>query len=192
MIQNILQAKLFTEQECKTIIEYSKLYNNFIVTPLSSLRENSRNVYFSTEDKAWTKSYNVWDIPVHSNTGWMYNRVYDWFSKESGLSLTRQIDAHKLHQYRTGDKFDKHTDNIGMPDRIWNLGIQLNNEYKGGDYIVHLESNTIFLSKEIGNVVAYTSDVVHEITEITEGERWSMVIKVHDWELISKTKKTLM
>jgi hypothetical protein len=214
MTQKILQNKLFTEEECKIIIGYSKVYSDFIVTPLSSLKENTRNVYYSTEEKShqdvvgWTKSYNVWDIPVHSDTSWMYDRIYKWFSNETGLNLTRKIeprfcketglnlngkiDAHKLHQYRVGDKFDKHIDNVGFPDRIWNLGIQLNDSYLGGDYIVYTDSNPTYLSKETGTVIAYTSDVLHEVTEIIEGERWSMVIKVHNWELILKNKITLM
>lgn len=101
-------------------------------------------------------------------------------------------NAHKLHQYVVGDKFSKHLDNFGYPDRLWNVGIQLNDSYIGGEYIIYQDSNSTYLSKEVGNVVAYTADTLHEITEITEGERWSMVIKIHDWEVLTKKKSTLL
>jgi predicted 2-oxoglutarate/Fe(II)-dependent dioxygenase YbiX len=48
------------------------------------------------------------------------------------------------------------------------------------------------LSKEVGNVVAYNSDTLHEITEILSGTRYSLVIKVHTWELFAKNKKSLL
>jgi predicted 2-oxoglutarate/Fe(II)-dependent dioxygenase YbiX len=61
------------------------------------------------------------------------------------------------------------------------------------NYICYNKNNNpIFISKEIGNVVAYSSDVLHEITEIKNGIRYSMVIKIHSWELFNKNKKTLI
>jgi predicted 2-oxoglutarate/Fe(II)-dependent dioxygenase YbiX len=73
------------------------------------------------------------------------------------------------------------------------LGIQLNSNYIGGDYICYDEKKQpIYLSKEVGNVVAYNSDTLHEITEILSGTRYSLVIKVHTWELFAKNKKSLL
>jgi predicted 2-oxoglutarate/Fe(II)-dependent dioxygenase YbiX len=77
-------------------------------------------------------------------------------------------------------------------DWIWNLGIQLNTNYVGGDYICYnINNEVVNISKEIGNVVAYQSDVLHEIKEIASGVRYSMVIKIHSWELIHKNEKSL-
>jgi hypothetical protein len=205
----ILQETLFTEKECKDIIEYRKKYTDYYVTPTWSLLDGTRTVYHKEqnfdgikyhEDKVWVKKYNVWDIPINDETYWFYDRLYTWFSNSTGISIDRDkyfnkdFAAHKLHEYVIGDRFDLHIDKSQSSlDRIWNLGIQLNSDYEGGDYICYdLNKNPIHISKVAGTVVAYTSDVLHEISEITKGIRYSMVVKLHSWELFEKNKKTMI
>lgn len=196
----VYQKVLFTEKECNEIIGYIKQYENFLVTPKNSLIENTRTVFYEDLESRWVKKYNVWDIPIDENTKWFYDRIYSWFSNTSGVKLDRDSyfntpnAAHKLHEYTLGDKFDLHIDKSwDNLDRIWNLGIQLNSNYTGGDYICYDEKNQpIYLSKEVGNVVAYNSDTLHEVTEILSGIRYSLVIKVHTWELLVKNKKSLL
>ena len=204
----IHQEVIFTKEECEKIIAYKDKYDLFLVTPKTSLIENTQTVYHKENDfngiktevgKNWVKKYNVWDIPINSETNWFYDRIYDWFINISGVKIDKNIyfnnpeSAHKLHEYGVGDKFDLHKDkNENTIDWIWNLGIQLNSNYVGGDYICYNANNEIInISKENGNVVAYQSDILHEIKEITSGVRYSMVIKIHSWELIHKNKKSL-
>jgi hypothetical protein len=196
----VYQKVIFTEKECNEIIGYIKQYENFLVTPKNSLIENTRTVFYEDTEIRWVKKYNVWDIPIDENTKWFYDRIYTWFSDTTKVKLDRDSyfntpnAAHKLHEYTAGDKFDLHIDKSwDNLDRIWNLGIQLNSNYTGGDYICYDEENQpIYLSKEVGNVVAYNSDTLHEITEILSGIRYSLVIKVHTWELVVKNKKSLI
>jgi hypothetical protein len=205
----IYQEVIFTKEECEKIIDYKDKYDLFLVTPKTSLIENTRTVYHKENDyngmevefgKDWVKKYNVWDIPINSETNWFYDRIYDWFINVSGVKIDKNIyfdnpeSAHKIHEYGVGDKFDLHIDkNEHYPDRIWNLGIQLNSEYQGGDYVCYNKTNnSVHISKEVGNVVAYTSDVLHEIKEILEGVRYSLVIKIHSWQIVKKDKKTLI
>ena len=196
----VYQKVIFTEEECDKIIEYKEKYENFLVTPKNSLMENTRNVFYEDSEIHWVKKYNVWDIPIDENTEWFYDKIYTWFSDTTGIKLDRESyfntlgAAHKLHEYTAGDKFDLHIDKSwDNLDRIWNLGIQLNSNYTGGDYICYDEENQpIYLSKEVGNVVVYNSDTLHEITEILSGIRYSLVIKVHTWELVVKNKKSLI
>lgn len=205
----IYQEVIFTKEECDTIINYKDKYDSFLVTPAWSLIDNTRTVYHKENNfngvktevgTDWVKKYNVWDIPINDDTNWFYGRIYNWFINVSGVKIDKSIyfnnpeSAHKLHEYVVGDKFDLHIDkNEYDSDRIWNLGIQLNSEYQGGDYICYDKNNTpVNISKGVGNVVAYTSDILHEIKEITEGVRYSLVIKVHSWELIEKNKKSLI
>ena len=49
------------------------------------------------------------------------------------------------------------------------------NEYSGGDTIVY-SNNKITLSKEVGSGIIFPSSTDHELTEITNGERFSFVI----------------
>lgn len=203
----IYQEIIFTKEECDKIINYKNKYDSFLVTPKSSLLKNSRTVYhkendFNGIDKeigvSWIKKYNVWDIRIDKDTKWFYDKIYTWFISVSGVKIDKNayLDspnaAHKLHEYVVGDKFDLHMDKSDdTSDRIWNLGIQLNSEYDGGNYICYDEGTPILISKETGNVVAYNSDTLHEITEITNGIRYSLVIKIHSWELVMKNKKSL-
>lgn len=195
----IYQDVIFTKEECDTIINYKNKYHTFLVTPEWSVLKDTRTVYHESANN-WLKKYNVWDVPINEETLWFYDRIYCWFINVSGVKIDKNIyfntegAAHKLHEYQVGDKFDLHIDrNENNLDRIWNLGIQLNSEYTGGDYICYNQnSEEIFISKNIGNVVAYTSDTLHEIKEIKDGVRYSMVIKLHSWELISKNKKSLI
>ena len=196
----VYQKVIFTEEECNKIIGYKEKYKNFLVTPQNSLIENTRTVFYEDLESHWVKKYNVWDIPIDENTEWFYDKIYTWFSDTTGIKLDRESyfntlgAAHKLHEYTAGDKFDLHIDKSwDNLDRIWNLGIQLNSNYTGGDYICYDEENQpIYLSKEVGNVVVYNSDTLHEITEILSGIRYSLVIKVHTWELVVKNKKSLI
>lgn len=193
---------LFTEDECNKILNYRFDYPNLYVTPENSLINGTRTVYDTRTENgnSWLKKYKVWDIIVDKNTSWFYNRIYDWFEDITQLKIQRFITndktlfAHKLHEYNKGDRFDRHIDNIGSEwnDRIWNFGIVLNSDFEGGEYVCYDEKNNPYTFKKItGNVVAYSSDIEHEITEITEGKRYSMVIKLHDWELETKKLKTL-
>lgn len=217
----IYQEIIFTKEECDTIINYKNKYESILVTDPSSLIPDTRTVYHKEEnyspyfkflgktyengidtenEKEWIKKYNVWDIPTNDETIWFYDKIYDWFINVSGVPLDKEASnnmAHKLHEYVVGDKFDLHVDadprDPDMATRIWNLGIQLNSDYVGGDYICYDKNNNpTYISNATGNVVAYTSDVPHKITEILEGSRYTMVIKVHSWQLLQKSKKSLL
>jgi predicted 2-oxoglutarate/Fe(II)-dependent dioxygenase YbiX len=93
-----------------------------------------------------------------------------------------------LHKYSKGDSFTKHIDlNANFPDRRWNLGIQLNENYTGGEYVCYDENNNeIILSKEVGTAIAYNSTTLHEIREIHSGERWSIVAPIWKNWLLEK------
>ena len=196
---------LFTEEECKKILNYRFDYPLHYVTPPQTLVKGTRTVYYSVDIKneEWMKKYNVWDIVKDKNTKWIYYRLYDWLESIVGFKIERTFSttdtdkhrhSHKLHEYNLGDRFDKHVDDMDVDsDRIWNIGIVLNTDFEGGNYICYDESDTPYMFKKVtGNVVAYTSDVPHEITEITKGKRYSMVVSLNKWELESKKNKSLI
>jgi predicted 2-oxoglutarate/Fe(II)-dependent dioxygenase YbiX len=77
--------------------------------------------------------------------------------------------------------------NSNFPNRRWNLGIQLNDNYSGGEYICYDENNKeILLSKEVGNAIAYDATTLHEIKEIVDGERWSIVLTILKKDILEK------
>ena len=71
------------------------------------------------------------------------------------------------------------------------MGIQLNDNYEGGNYVCWDDNNNeIIISKEVGTAVAYNARIPHEIQEITNGSRWSIVMPISSLEIIET--KTLL
>lgn len=86
-------------------------------------------------------------------------------------------------KYVKGDSFEKHRDDnssnygsfdINRSKRFKTFIIQLSNteDYKGGDFIV--DSTTA--NRAQGNCICFDSNLLHEVTEVTNGERYSLVL----------------
>jgi hypothetical protein len=194
----IYQEKIFTKEECDKIISYQNVYLDLLFRskePSIDL-ENRRieQVGIVLKGKKLGKFFNVWDIVNDAESEWMFERLFNWFSKVSKIECNPDVKPYgcSLHKYSKGDSFTKHIDlNPNFPDRRWNLGIQLNEEYEGGEYICYDDNNNeIVLNKEVGTVVAYNSTTLHEIKEIRSGERWSIVVPV--WKHYLLQKKNLL
>lgn len=181
----IQQEKIFSKEECEKIINYSKLENN---EPVFNFTNNKIGKY---KDNRITfgkdASYNVYMLYNTLETEWMFDKLLNWFSNKTNIPLNENVrhDFCTLHKYEVGDKFIKHIDlSKGFEDRRYNIGIQLNDEYDGGEYVCWDKGNEIILSKEVGTALFYHCRVEHEIKEITKGYRWSIVMPIHNWEII--------
>lgn len=76
-------------------------------------------------------------------------------------------------KYETGSKFKLHRDNTdGYEFRYKSLVIQLSDssDYTGGELII---KRTI-IPKSLGTVVLFNSSLLHEVTELTSGVRYSL------------------
>ena len=71
--------------------------------------------------------------------------------------------------YEKGDFFTEHSDKI-YATGILSGGYLLNDEYKGGNFIVDGKK----LEVGVGELFTYGRDVLHEVTEITDGVRYSL------------------
>jgi hypothetical protein len=186
----IYQEKIFTKEECDTIIGYSKIYKNTD----KWFHPNANIINNRLTSPGGKLSYNVFVILNDKNTEWFFNKLINWFSSQSGIKLNPNIKIPKctLHCYNTGDKFPKHIDlTQQFKERRYNLGIQLNNNYEGGEYLCWDDKNNeVLISKETGTSIMYHCRISHEIKEITKGERWSIVMPITNFEII-ETKNLL-
>jgi hypothetical protein len=189
----IYQEKIFTKEECDEIISYHK------IPPRNELKwdfkNNSSGKYENNRVTFGNgTNYNTYGLFQSSETEWVFNRLLNWFSNQNGVKLNENIKHGfcTLHNYIVGDKFQKHIDLMqGFDDRRYNAGIQLNDEYEGGEYVCwDYKNNEIVFSKEAGTAVSYHCRTPHQINEITKGNRWSLVMPIHNWEIIEK--KNLM
>ena len=149
---------MFSKKECNDIINLSKLFEI----------KNS-NVYFKNENEI---KYNVWNISKNKNTQWIFDRMFDYFTNTTGIEITKQINILHLHNYKIGNKFIKHRDNQ-YPGQLHNIGVCLNDDYEGGEFVLYEPEEV--LPKKQGEIYTFPSLRMHEVKEITSGERWSII-----------------
>ena len=175
----IHQKKIFTQEECGQIISFKDICNN-IDNQIYFKKDES--IIFSENRIILNElfSYDVYVILNNEETKWMFDKITQWFTQVTNVDFITEIDKCTLHRYGFGDKFAKHIDlNQNFKDRRYNLGIQLNDNYEGGEYICWDEDeNEVMIMKEIGTALCYHSSVPHEIKQITRGERWSIVMPI--------------
>ena len=193
----IYQEKIFTKEECDKIISYQNVYLDLTFRDkepsidLENRRIDSGKVL---RGKKMGKFFNVWDIVNDAESEWMFEKLLNWFSKVSKIerNTDNKLYGCSLYKYSKGDCFSKHIDLAsGFEERRYNLGIQINEDYTGGEYICYDKNNNeIVLSKEVGTAIAYNATTLHEIREIHSGERWSIVMPITKYNII-ETKNLL-
>jgi len=161
------QSVLFTKSECDEILKYC--------TDLIQTNWSVRLDGKYSEIGCSLKYQDLYDY-YNEDTKWFFERVMEWTS--STLDITWKNAPHAgFRKYEVGDYFIKHKDNVakdGATERYFTISVQLTEGelYKGCDVIA--DDNFIF-GREIGNVILWGSNIPHEITELTFGERSSLV-----------------
>lgn len=158
----IRQNVVFTQKECETIIYLSE-----------DIEKQNSNLYFKNENDI---KYNLWNIHRTPKTQWIFDRLFNYFTNTTGIKIKKELDIIHLHNYKQGNKFTKHKDNL-YPTQIHNIGVCLNDDYTGGEFVLY-EPYEI-LPKKQGEIYTFPSLREHEIKEITKGERWSIISFLH-------------
>lgn len=147
----------FTNEECKTIIELSN-----ILTKVER-DENPRQPI----------SYDYYSIGYNLDTKWIFDRLDSFFTDITNIKVIKSLDAVHLFDYSVGDKFVKHRD-IYYHNQIHNIGVCLNDDYEGGEFVLHEPTYTI-LPKKTGTIYTFNHSYEHEVLEVTNGHRWSLI-----------------
>ena len=122
--------------------------------------------------------------------------IFDFYNVKDKLYIAEEFTKYVIDRYCTiNNETDmiKHMDfNSNFPNRRWNLGIQLNDEYEDGDLELKLSDDSIMkVEKGIGNTIVFLSDIEHRVTGVKNGNRYTLV----NWVGLKKTnnyKKTLL
>lgn len=160
---------LFTSEECELIRSYFKTesFRRFPITRADlSLDPNGSHM---------TEAKFEWD-DINS---FIYPRITDW-TRELGMEFTWTTKPYGMfRRYRKGDYFVRHDDtpwdHDGLPKRFFTIGVQLNDDYEGGDF--EIDDHYIVLKKQ-GNVSLWGIEVPHEVKLITNGIRESLTFFV--------------
>ena len=164
----------FSQEECESIINLSKI-----------LEENHSSVIFKNNKK--TFDYFYYTLDRNKDTQWIFDRFKLYLDEYYPNNFLDKHPQLYLHRYPAGCRFERHNDSTTHPDQLVNIGACLNNEYKGGDFIFYSPDEV--LPKIPGTIYHMDSKREHEVLEIEEGERWSLITFLKQLDLGTNKEK---
>lgn len=123
-------------------------------------------------------------LGVEERYRWLYERI--WTAAQECNRLFFCVDIAgveanvQLARYDSGNRgfYDWHTDFAGIaPRRKLSISIQLSRpeEYDGGELELLYGSEPQRLDRTRGTLIAFPSFMLHRVTPVTRGARWSLV-----------------
>jgi predicted 2-oxoglutarate/Fe(II)-dependent dioxygenase YbiX len=165
-----------------------KIENILTIDECISLKELALNFkeskIYSPENKTLKANIDIRKVSESKITlpNWFLVKLKKWLELHSVI-LLKTPNVYTVLKYTKGCYFKEHRDLAphGTSNKIYTLIIELtnSNEYEGGEFI--LEGNVV--EKNIGDVILFESYKLHELKEITSGERMSFVCWILDTEL---------
>jgi PKHD-type hydroxylase len=167
----------FTPEECNRLIEIGNAQRKQIATVGTNLnsmqyeqnlklRESIVSWLYPNDDTKWAFR-RLTDIIVDLNNSYF---KFDIFGATEGFQFTKYVAP-------TGH-YGKHVD-CGFNSAVRKLSFTLQlsdpNEYEGGELCLYSEDKPIVASKKQGYVMVFPSYVLHEVTPVTKGTRYSLV-----------------
>ena len=159
----------FTTEECKSIIEMG-------LKNLSPAQLANKTI------KPDIRKSDVCFIQPDNENEWIFQRITDGV-----LAINKEIFNFDLEvfpvlqftRYVSPDgKYDKHIDiTLNAERRKLSITVQLSESdvYEGGELLLWTSSKPIETLKNLGTMIAFPSYVLHEVTPVTKGTRYSLV-----------------
>lgn len=148
----VIERILFSKEECESIIALTKI--------------NQQN--WNSQDRKFTS----FAIRYELNTKWIFDRLSTFFEENSGYTLTSLKEEIHFHVFSQNNKFDIHNDTRDR--RLFSVGVLLNDDFEDGDFKLYIP-NEIKLNKKAGNCYLFNSSILHKVTPITNGIRYSLI-----------------
>lgn len=169
----VIVEEAFTEEECNKIIKYGNSFKNQKGT-------------VGGKDQTVRKSNVVW-LGLENESDWLYKRlsniIQDMNEQYFKFDLTGITESIQFTHYKNPDgKYEAHLDKLFQSTvRKLSLVLQLSdpNKYEGGDLLLHQGPRPNVIKKAQGNLVIFPSYTLHEVTPVTKGERYSLVVWVN-------------
>jgi hypothetical protein len=168
----------FTKEECNTIIDLSLELEG------TNRDVNSKNIERPSENI----SYTYYNIYKNKKVEWIFDRITDYLAHEKNIEVIKPFDIIHLHKYLVGNKFNRHRD-IYYPNQVLNVGVCLNDDYDGGDFILY--NPTQLIPKKEGFIYSFKNTTEHEVKEITKGIRYSLITFLYKDNLKNNNKNLL-
>jgi PKHD-type hydroxylase len=115
---------------------------------------------------------------IHEKHSFLFDRIVLGFqeaNKNYNFNITG-VKEISILKYDTGDFYSKHIDMSGHDsERKLSVIIPLSNNYEGGETLFFTSKNPLKMPNEKNIATFFPSYIVHEVTEVTEGVRYSLV-----------------
>ncbi len=162
MINKVFQIPTFTEVESFAILNF---YNEGLKPCDYTINAPVKNI-----------KPECYQLPYNDDTQWIYDRLYTTFLRETGINYYDIKLPFSLLKYETGCELEYHVHNaMDNGNTRWIMGVQLNDNYDGGEHNYFIDNIKYTLDKKIGNITIYESTIPHEVTPILDGTRWYLV-----------------
>lgn len=163
----------FSKEECNRIINLTQEIEG---TPRDG---NSTNVE-RPRDKI---SYTYYNILRNENVAWIFDKITDYLFFDKNVKVIKPFEVIHLHEYMEGNEFERHRD-IYYPNQVLNIGVCLNDDYVGGDFILYGPEE--ILPKKTGYIYSFKNTREHEVTKIKSGRRYSLIIFLNNENVETK------
>ena len=179
MIDNIDIFKRFLSvEECDLILNKCK----------SELTLSDAKVYYNNSNTEHYKKLRKSSVAGVSDLGFLNERLTNKLRETfdiNGMEVTGLGD-YQFTEYKEGEYFDWHKDSSDnmYSERFASIVIQLNDGYTGGILqIKNIKGELVPIENKIGTLYIFNSRLVHRVTPVETGVRYSLV----NWISLVKT-----
>ena len=165
--------KLFSEEECQNII---KTFTEKGLQPAqvevdenTELARSSNIIFLDNKDE---------------DSQWIFRKVVDAITTLNNKFYQFDLEKIEILQFteydsKTNGFYQKHIDNLlqAYEYRKLSFTIQLSDtkDYDGGELNIYTQEDPFTTVKDQGTLVAFPSYLLHDVTPVTKGTRYSLV-----------------
>jgi predicted 2-oxoglutarate/Fe(II)-dependent dioxygenase YbiX len=160
-------TNFLSKEECDFIIK--KYFNNLEIAEVGPDSNGLLNL------KKRNSKVNFVNIPEIKNK--LINLINTEI-KIKGFRVNQVTEKFQTTKYEINGHYDWHKDSSddNYEYRFLSIIIQLNDDYTGGELqYKNLDNQTIEFTKGLGNLFIFSSNILHKVSHILEGERYSLV-----------------
>jgi len=176
-------SDIFTEAELDDIIK-AGLGGKPRATEIKDgvIDGNNKNYDIRKSSVSWLNSTSSDNARIYQTLTGVINHMndkffqYDLFRLES-LQFTRYDSSES-------EFYGRHTDMLAKShgfQRKLSFSVLLSDpaDYEGGDLVFHYQTDPAYAPKDRGTIVFFPSSLLHEVTPVTKGVRYSLVGWIH-------------
>ena len=158
---------ILTNEQCCEIISWIDYFGLSNVRYSQDLCGHKGGLHQSRLD------YNICEVKREISTQWFFDLISEFLKDEYPNNKIKEGNFFYAHEFFTGARFTKHVDKKRQNDWGLIVGAKLNDDFDGGKLLTYNPNGE--LATEVGKIYKMNSEVLHEVTEVTKGTRYSFV-----------------